>query len=248
MPAQETTMAKDTIYRTPTSRVSPFAFNTAVARVFDDMIHRSVPMYAEIIQRQSQLVERYYRTGTRIYDLGSSTGNLALALCQRMPAGAFELVAVDSSQPMLAISTKRLEAVGRSADINHIEGDIRRVAMDRASVVVVNFTLQFIPPLDRDGLVRQIYEALLPGGILLFSEKTIHPDCDLSDLQVEFYYRFKRENGYSDLEISQKRDALENVLVPETEQAHEKRLRSCGFNSIDVWLKWFNFCSWICTK
>ena len=169
-------MAKDTIYSTPTSRVSPFAFNSAVARVFDDMIHRSVPMYAEIIQRQSQLVERYYRPGTRIYDLGCSTGNLALALCDRMPVGSIEMIAVDSSQPMLAIAGKRLEAIERSTEFTLLNEDILRVSMDRAGVVVVNFTLQFIPPADRDAFLKRIYEAMIPGGILLFSEKTIHPD------------------------------------------------------------------------
>ena len=103
-------------------------------------------------------------------------------------------------------------------------------------MVVVNFTLQFIPPEDRDALIQRIYEALVPGGILLFSEKTMHPNQALSDLQVDFYYRFKRENGYSEMEISQKREALENVLVPETVETNDERLRRCGFSSIDIWL------------
>jgi len=120
--------------------------------------------------------------------------------------------------------------------------------MQQASVVVINFTLQFIPPADRDALLQRIHAALIPGGALMFSEKIIHPDPRLSELQVDFYYRFKRENGYSELEISQKREALENVLVPETVAAHHERLRRCGFNDTDIWLKWFNFCSWICIK
>jgi len=241
-------MGRDTIYSTPRTSVPPFEFDAAVAEVFDDMIHRSVPMYGEIIRRQAQLVQRACRPGTRVYDLGCSTGNLAMALCGRMPAGAFEMVAVDSSQPMLDIFKKRLSAAGRSEGITQVRSDIRQVNMGRAGVVVVNFTLQFIPPVDRDALIQRIYEALVPGGMLLFSEKTMHPNQALSDLQVEFYYRFKRENGYSELEISQKREALENVLVPETVEAHHDRLRRCGFSGVDVWLKWFNFCSWICTK
>ncbi len=242
------TMAKDQLYRDLKKPVPPFAFDAAVAHVFDDMIRRSIPMYAEIIHRQAQIIQQSYRTGTRIYDLGCSTGNLALALCQRMPAGTFEMVAVDSSPPMLAISAERLEAIGRTDDIIHVNEDIRRVAMDRTGIVVVNFTLQFIPPADRDALVQRIAEALIPGGILLFSEKTFHPDRELSTLQVDFYHRFKRENGYSDLEISQKREALENVLIPETIATHHQRLRRCGFATSDVWLKWFNFCSWICRR
>ena len=241
-------MCRDTIYSTPKTPVVPFEFNAAVAGVFDDMIHRSVPMYAEIMRRQAQLVKRCCRPETRVYDLGCSTGNLAMALCARMPAGAFEMVAVDSSQPMLDIFKKRLDAAGRSDDITVMCNDIRQVNVERAGAVVVNFTLQFIPPADRDALLKGIYDALVPGGMLLFSEKTMHPDQGLSALQVDFHSRFKRENGYSELEISQKREALENVLVPETVEAHHDRLRRCGFYGIDVWLKWFNFCSWICTK
>ena len=139
-----------------------------------------------------------------------------MALCARMPAGAFEMVAVDSSQPMLDIFKKRLDAAGRSDDITVMCNDIRQVNVERAGAVVVNFTLQFIPPADRDALLKGIYDALVPGGMLLFSEKTMHPNPGLSALQVDFYYRFKRENGYSELEISQKREALENILVPET--------------------------------
>jgi tRNA (cmo5U34)-methyltransferase len=239
-------MTKDRLYRTPTDKVAPFEFNAAVAHVFDDMIHRSVPMYDEIIRRQAQMARERYRPGTRIYDLGCSNGNLALALAEYMPAGSFEMVAVDSSAPMLAEFEKRLALSGRSDDIRLVCGDIRDIEMAPASVVVVNFTLQFIPPADRETLLQRIHAALIAGGVLMFSEKIIHPNPRLSDLQIDYYYRFKRENGYSQMEISQKREALENVLVPETVDAHHDRLRRCGFAEFDVWLKWFNFCSWIC--
>lgn len=241
-------MGKDDIYSTPRTLVPPFEFNARVAGVFDDMIHRSVPMYAEIVRRQAQMVKQNYRPGTRVYDLGCSTGNLAMDLCRRMPAGAFEMVAVDSSQAMLDIFQKRLDAAGRSADITPLCDDIRQVDMQPAGAVVVNFTLQFIAPKDRDALLQRIYHTLLPGGMLLFSEKILHPNQKMSDLQVDFYHRFKRENGYSELEISQKREALENVLVPESIETHHARLRRCGFSGVDIWLKWFNFSSWVCLK
>jgi tRNA (cmo5U34)-methyltransferase len=241
-------VGRDTIYRNRKTPVSPFEFDAVVAEVFDDMIHRSVPFYIEIIRRQAQLIERCHRPGTRIYDLGCSTGNLASALCRRMPAGAFEMVAVDSSRPMLDRLNKRLDETGRRDDVTPLCEDIRRVNVERAGVVVVNFTLQFIPPADRDALLQRTYDALVSGGMLLLSEKTMHPNQELSDLQVDFYHRFKRENGYSELEISQKREALEHVLVPETVAAHHDRLGRCGFSEIDMWLKWFNFSSWICIK
>ena len=241
-------MTKDQLYRDRKDHVPPFEFNSEVADVFDDMIHRSVPMYTEIIRRQAAIIETCCDRGTRIYDLGCSTGNLAAALCDRMPAGTFELIAVDTSQPMLDISKRRLESIGRSRDVAHVNADIRRVALEPTGVVVANFTLQFIPPADRDALLKKCHDFLVPGGILLFSEKTVHPDPALSDLQVDFYHRFKRENGYSELEISQKREALENVLVPETVAVHQERLHRCGFFDSDIWLKWFNFCSWICKR
>jgi tRNA (cmo5U34)-methyltransferase len=241
-------MSKDQLYRDRQGRVPPFEFNVEVAGVFDDMIHRSVPMYAEIIRRQAQIIAQAYQPGTRIVDLGCSTGNLAMEVCGRMPAGAFEMVAVDDSQPMLDVFAKRLDTAGRAGDITLLKDDIRQVPMARASVVVINFTLQFVPPADRDTLIGRVADALVPGGILLLSEKTAHADRSLSDLQVAFYHRFKRENGYSDLEISQKREALENVLIPETVDAHHDRLQRCGFGASDLWLKWFNFCSWICKR
>ncbi len=241
-------MSRDRIYSAPQGKVPPFEFNKAVATVFDDMIHRSVPMYGEIVRQQARVARQHYRPGTRIYDLGCSNGNLALALCGEMPEVDFKMVAVDSSPSMLDEFESQLERFDRLGSVNMVCGDIRDVEMENASVVVVNFTLQFIPPADRDALLQRIHKALVPGGVLLFSEKTVHPDQRLSDLQIDFYYRFKRENGYSELEISQKREALENVLVPETVDAHHDRLRRCGFTEFDVWLKWFNFCSWICIK
>lgn len=241
-------MGKDRLYRKPTRPVPPFTFNAAVADVFDDMIRRSVPMYDEIIRRQTQLVARHHRAGPRIYDLGCSTGNLTVALCRRLPADAPDLVAVDNAAPMLAILKRRLEKIDPSDRVTLLCEDIRQLVMRRAGVVAANFTLQFLAPADRDTLLQRVYDALVPGGILLLSEKTVHTDPDLAELQVDFYYRFKRENGYSALEISQKREALENVLVPETEKAHRDRLQRCGFAAMDVWLKWFNFCSWICVK
>jgi tRNA (cmo5U34)-methyltransferase len=241
-------MKRDQLYSDRKTKVPPFEFNAEVADVFDDMICRSVPMYAEIIRRQARMIAGHCSRKTRIYDLGSSTGNLAMALCDRLPAGAFEFIAVDTSQPMLDICAKRLDAIGRSGDIIHQKADIRKVPLEPADVVAANFTLQFIPPADRDALVQSIHATLAPGGIFLFSEKTIHPDPAMADLEVDFYYRFKKENGYSELEISQKREALENVLVPETVADHENRLRRCGFAARDLWLKWFNFCSWICVR
>jgi tRNA (cmo5U34)-methyltransferase len=241
-------MTKDQIYREPRSHVPPFEFDEHVAGVFDDMIRRCVPFYQEVIDRQVQLIVRYYQPGTRIYDLGCSNGNLGIALCGRMHEAQFEMIAVDNSVPMLDAYRARLEDMTGRDNIRLCRQDIRRTSIENASVVVLNFTLQFLTLNERAAVIRHIYDGLCSGAVLLFCEKIIHQDPALAQLQHDLYFDFKRRNGYSELEISQKREALEKVLVPETMEQHQKRLQQAGFNSIDVWFKWFNFAAMIAVK
>lgn len=241
-------MPKDDIFKNPLKPIPQFEFNDQVARVFDDMLERSIPLYREIINRQAQMIKTFYQANTRIFDLGCSNGNLGRKLGEKMRSVPFEMIAVDNSMPMLQRYAKTVKDSPHGNHVDLVLGNIQDIIISRASVVVINFTLQFLPKKDRDALINKIYEGLVPDGILLFSEKVIHPDRDLSDLQTDFYYGFKKENGYSELEISQKREALENFLIPETIENHLTRLNHAGFHQIDIWLKWFNFSSWICVK
>jgi tRNA (cmo5U34)-methyltransferase len=241
-------MAKDRIYREPRSHVPPFEFDERVAGVFNDMLRRSVPFYQEIIDRQVQLIVRYYQPGTRIYDLGCSNGNLGIALCRRMGNRPFEMIAVDSSAPMLDAYRTRLAGRPGNDRIRLRRQDIRRTPITNASVVVLNFTLQFLTPAERKAVIRHIFDSFGPGAVLLVCEKITHQDQALAALQQELHFDFKRRNDYSELEISQKREALENVLVPETMEQHLQRLRQAGFNPIDIWFKWFNFAAMIAVK
>lgn len=241
-------MTKDDLYQQPRSPVPPFEFDDQVARVFDDMISRSIPLYREIIDRQVQLISRYYQQGTTIYDLGCSNGNLGLTVCRRMGEQPFTMKAVDNSAPMLSVYRERLEATDCDGRITLLCQNICETFIENASVVVLNFTLQFLPEKDRNAMIANIYKGLNPGGVLLFSEKITHADPELAKLQQDFYYAFKRENGYSELEISQKREALEKILIPETLDQHMDRLRDAGFAAVDVWQKWFNFASLIAIK
>jgi len=241
-------MPKDKIYADLREPIAPFEFNSQVVEVFDDMLDRSVPLYHESIRRQAQIAANCYQPGTRIYDLGCSNGNLGLALCHEIQGQEFEMIGVDTSTPMLETYRQRLETVDNGKYISLEENDIRQVPLENASVVIINLTLQFLPVADRDQLIRNIYRSLVPGGFLLLTEKVIHELTDLNNLQQGFYYRFKAENGYSEMEISQKREALENVLVPETLETHLLRLQQSGFSAIDVWLKWFNFASILARK
>ncbi len=240
-------MSKDDIYA-GSQGPSPFEFNERVAAVFDDMIGRSVPGYRELIGRLAQLCRYYYQPDSCIYDLGCSTGNLGLALCREMAGDTFRMVAVDSSRPMLDRYRERLPEGSCRESIELVCGDIREQPLQNASVVVITLTLQFLPLADRDALLARVYRALRPGGVLLLTEKIQQTDPALELLQQDFYYRFKKERGYSELEISQKREALENVLIPETVGAHQRRLEEAGFRCYDLWFKWFSFASLLARK
>lgn len=239
---------KDTLYQNPRKRVAPFEFNQAVVDVFDDMIHRSVPFYREILNRLSQLAAFFYQDATRIYDLGCSNGNFGLQFLNEMGKRPFEMIAVDNSAPMIEAYREKIENRPHGEMIRLIFDDIGNVTINNASVVVINLTLQFLPVAGRDDLIKRIHDALAPGGALLITEKVVHETAMLTRLQQDFYYRYKKENGYSNLEISQKRDALENFLIPETIETHFRRFREAGFTAIDLFQKWFNFSSFICLK
>ncbi len=212
------------------------------------MLIRSVPLYRESIQRQGQLAARYYAPESRIYDLGCSNGNLGLEVMARMKDRPFAMVGVDSSVPMIDTYSKRLKQIGPCPHIHLICGLLENVRIENASVVLINLTLQFLAPDERDDLMTAVYQGLKPGGVLLLTEKTVHHDRQMDQLQVEFYNRFKLENGYSELEFSQKRDALEKVLIPDTIEVHRRRLSAAGFKQVDIWLKWFNFASMMAVK
>jgi tRNA (cmo5U34)-methyltransferase len=244
----ESPMAKDSLYAHITPPVPPFEFDAQVAGVFDDMIRRSVPLYSEIIKRQVQLIRKFYRPGTVIYDLGCSNGNLGIQLGGCMDGRPYTMVAVDNSAPMLAVFRERLAGTGLERHVTLQCGDIRQAAIENASAVVLNFTLQFLPRKDRDALMARICRGLTSGGILLFCEKIIHGHARVAELQHEFHHAFKRENGYSEMEISRKREALEKVLIPEALESHLERLNRAGFTAVDVWLKWFNFAALIAIK
>ena len=241
-------MKKDTLYQAPLKTVTPFEFNKAVVDVFDDMIHRSVPFYAEILKQLTRLAVMAYQPGSEIYDLGCSNGNFGLSFLAEMGTNPFRMNAVDNSGAMLEAYRKRLSNRPNAEYIRLILDDIMHVSIENASVVVINLTMQFIPVASRNTVIQNIYNALCSKGVLLITEKVIHQDNAMTQLQQDVYYRYKKDNGYSNLEISQKRDALENVLMPETIEAHIDRFRNVGFKAVDIFHKWFNFASFICIK
>ncbi|MEZ5530088.1 MAG: carboxy-S-adenosyl-L-methionine synthase CmoA [Porticoccaceae bacterium] len=241
-------MSKDNIYAEPQLTIAGFRFDRAVASVFPDMIKRSVPGYETIIAMTGTLAERYAQPGSRCYDLGCSLGASTIAMRHHIPHDDCQIIAVDNSQAMLEQCRQVLAQDDGPVAVELLCDDVQNVDVRDASMVVLNFTLQFIPVAQRSELLRHISAGLRPGGVLVLSEKVAFEDPQHQQLMIELHHNFKRANGYSDLEISQKRSALEDVLIPETLAVHRQRLREAGFSSVDVWFQCFNFASLIAIK
>lgn len=257
---------RDNIYATPLLDIAGFRFDQTVASVFPDMIKRSVPGYETIIAMTGTLAERYVQPNSRCYDLGCSLGASTIAMRHHIPyksvkstggenrgESTCEIVAVDNSEDMLdqcrAVIQKDDDSTpAELTPVNLVCGNVQDTPITNASMVVLNFTLQFIPMEQRAELLQRIADGLLPGGVLVLSEKVAFDDPQHQELMIELHHNFKRANGYSDLEISQKRSALDDVLMPETLEAHRNRLRKAGFSSVDVWFQCFNFASLIALK
>lgn len=239
---------RDNIYANPLGDVAGFQFDQSVVDVFPDMIQRSVPGYTTIVAMIGTLAERYAQAGSRCYDLGSSLCAATLSMRHRIPAADCEIVAVDNSRAMIDRARTVLDADSGQIPVQLVCDDVQNVAIENASVVVLNFTLQFIPVQERAEILRRIHDGLRPGGVLILSEKVAFEDRDHQELMIELHHSFKRANGYSEMEVAQKRAAIENVLIPETLVQHRERMKSVGFGSVDVWFQCFNFASMIAIK
>ena len=233
---------RDQLFANVVAEPSQFSFNEAVVDVFPDMIQRSVPGYGTVVRMTGVLTEQYAKEGTHVYDLGCSLGESIRAAELAIGDRACQLVGVDNSPAM--IEKVRAEMPPRSKIMWHLS-DITQMEFKTASVVIMNFTLQFIPINERLKLLKQIRSSMVPGGLLILSEKLTMPDAEMNELMVNLHHDFKRSQGYSGLEIAQKRDAIDNVLIPETAEVHRIRLTEAGFSRSSVWFQCLNFASFI---
>ncbi|RKQ96275.1 tRNA (cmo5U34)-methyltransferase [Kushneria sinocarnis] len=236
---------RDALFSTPLDRVASFSFDEQVVRCFPDMIRRSVPGYGQIIGMLGVIAARHLRHGAHVYDLGCSLGASTLALCQQLPADAFTLDAIDLSPAMVQRARDVLAEHCPGYAIGVHEGDIRTCPLQPAGLIMVNFTLQFLDPADRDAVIERLCRALEPGGVLILAEKITFADDAQRTLMSDWHHDFKRANGYSELEISQKRNALENVMIPDTLDAHHERLTRCGFTRHYTWFQHLNFAAMV---
>ncbi len=238
----------DKLYASSKEKISEFIFNEQVADVFPDMITRSVPGYSDIIYHIGVLAQRYAQPDTTIYDLGCSLGAATLSMRHSVNHKDCRIIAVDNSNAMLKRCKAHIVRDNGRIQVETLCEDIEKIKITNASVVVMNFTLQFIDPGKRDKIINKIYHGLVPGGVLILSEKIRFQAEERQMLYDKLYYDFKRFNGYSDLEISQKREALENVLIRDSEKDHINRMKTSGFNLIEIWFKCLNFVSFLAKK
>ncbi len=238
----------DKLYASPLDKHSDFAFDEAVARVFPDMIRRSVPGYTTIVPMLGVIAEQYAQDDTYCYDLGCSLGASTLAMRHGLKSKQCQLIGVDNSPSMIERCKHYVELDNETTPVQLVCDDIQNITFAPCSLVTLNFTLQFLPLADRLPLLSKIQSALVPGGALVLSEKIRFADEHEQRAQQELHWMFKKANGYSDLEISQKRSAIERVLLPETLAEHQDRLSKAGFTRSFVWYQCFNFCSLIAFK
>ena len=236
---------KDRLYDPEITQPGDFVFDDRVVSVFPDMINRSVPAYEQLIPMIGLLARRYAQPGSNLYDLGCSLGAVSLAMRTAVQASNTQIYAIDNSADMI----RRLEEILQAKPDTGLlpvlprHQDILETRFEEASVVVLNFTLQFVDPEKRSDLLARIADGLNPGGALILSEKIRFEDSIEHELQTDWHHDFKRAQGYSDLEIARKRDALENVMIPDSMRKHRQRLKQVGFTRSYQWFQGFNFIS-----
>lgn len=222
-----------------------FEFDEEVASVFDDMLGRSVPFYKEMQKLSINFACNYLEKDDKVYDLGCSTGSTLIELSKHCKNN-LKLYGIDNSSAMLNRAGKKAKAFG--VEIEFINADLHDFSYEGAKLILSNYTLQFIRPLQREKLVKKIYDSLEHEGIFIFSEKVISSNSTLNKQSIDEYYDFKKTQGYSEFEISQKREALENVLIPYTEEENKKMILDAGFSHCETIFKWVNFATFIAIK
>jgi len=236
---------RDEIYKDKVD-ISRFTFDQKVVDVFDDMVLRSVPGYKQMIELIGLAGRTYPVINSNVYDLGCSTGAVTLSIASNLKSESVKIFSIDNSKEMIEQCSKNL--FGTEANIQYICDDIENIQFENASLIVLNLTLQFIKPKNRSKLVKRMYDSLLPGGALIISEKTINENEEINKSLISLHESFKRENGYSETEIAQKRKAIEDVLIPESIEQHLKRLSDAGFKKPLVQMQCINFASFLAVK
>jgi tRNA (cmo5U34)-methyltransferase len=239
---------KDKVFDDKNNPMGDFRFNAKVASVFDDMVSRSVPFYEEMQRMTCELANDFAKSDTNLYDIGCSTATTMLALDEFIDPSV-KFIGIDNSPDMLAKAEQKVKSNGTARKIEFVTADLHQgLELNNASVITMLLTLQFVRPLYRERIMKTIYEGLNENGALIIIEKLTSEDTVFNRLFIEHYYDFKRGNGYSETEISQKREALENVLIPYRVEENIELLKWAGFRRTELFFRWYNFCGIIAVK
>ena len=239
---------KDSIFKVGNFNDLTFTFNEEVTEVFEDMIDRSVPGYTSSLRLIENLSRKYFIEGTHCYDLGCSLGASSMSLIKAMGKREGKIFAIDNSPAMIAACEQKCADLIKTGKVKFIKQDVNEAQIDKASVVVINFVLQFLNSKDRDGLLKKVFLGMKQGALLILSEK-IHFDNKFRNQTIyNLHHQFKSNNGYSKMEISRKRDALEGVLMTDLETLHLKRLESIGFKKVRKVMTNLNFMTLVAEK
>ena len=234
---------KDKVFNKPIEK--QFEFDEEVASVFDDMLNRSVPFYKENLNLQIDILKHFLNNNDKIIDLGSSTGTFLIELAKKSNKN-LDLIGIDNSPAMIKRAKNKAKAFG--VDVKFIETDFLEYDFSNSKAIISNYTIQFVRPLKREKLIKKIYDSLLDNGIFLMSEKLITENKKLNKIMIDIYYDYKKKMGYSEFEIAQKREALENVLIPYTMNENIEMLKNAGFKEVEVIFRWNNFATFIAFK
>ncbi|MEE9354634.1 MAG: carboxy-S-adenosyl-L-methionine synthase CmoA [Methylococcaceae bacterium] len=238
----------DRLFSHSNEPISDFHFNEKTASVFDDMVNRSVPFYAEIQRMTVELASDFAAKETQLFDLGCATGTTLLHL-DRVLDPSIRFIGVDNAKSMLDKANQKLIACPSERSYDLVLSDLHQpLPIENASVVIMVLTLQFVRPLYRQQLIKSIYDGLNSQGALIIFEKITVPDSLLNRIFISHYYEMKSRQGYSDIEIANKREALENVLIPYHPEENIELLQSCGFNLVEEFFRWYNFCGVLAVK
>ncbi len=234
---------RDEVFKKPISK--QFEFDEDVASVFDDMLNRSVPFYKENLNLQIKILKEFLKDNDKIIDLGCSTGNFLIELAKKSDK-KLKLIGIDNSEAMIKRAKQKAKAFG--VEIKFLNEDFLNSNLNNAKAIIANYTIQFIRPLKREKLIKKIYSSLKEDGIFLMSEKLISENKKLNKIMIDIYYEYKKKMGYSEFEIAQKREALENVLIPYSMQENIDMLKEAGFKNIEIIFRWNNFATFLAFK
>lgn len=241
-------MEPDKIFRTKFEKSTDFKFDKAVANVFDDMVVRSVPFYLEMQRMMSEIARDYVKPNTSLYDLGCSTGTTFRSLDPILD-DSVKFTGIDNSKEMLEKCRANLESSGVTRKVELQVADLnQKITLNNASVVIFCLTLQFVRPINRQRLIDSIYQQLNPGGCLILIEKILAETNEFNRQFIKYYYDMKRRNDYDETEIVQKREALENVLIPYKLSEDHQMLADAGFGTCETFFKWYNFTGIVALK